>query len=153
MPHSLTQLDSARLSSTQLDLAWLSLTQLYSAQLSSTQLNSAWLNSTQLFSDQTVCVWCRQMSSNCPFFSFLARPHSRWGVIIKVLRTQRDIVTYHIDKMAALQCNTDQRCCLKGSIQWDAFLLNGGGDQMALFPPLTNPNPRITIYQMCLSRY
>ena len=21
---------------------------------------------------------------------------------------------------------------------------------MALFPPLTNPNPRITIYQMCL---
>ena len=71
------------------------------------------------------------------------------GSLLKYYVQQRDIVTYHIDKMAAAQSTglvserfNSMRCFFT---EW--------GDQMALFPPLTNPNPRITIYQMCLSRY
>ena len=89
------------------------------------------------FSDQTVCVWCRQMSSNCPFFSFLARPHSRWGVIIKVLRTHREtllhttltkwLLYYSATQISAavwkVQFNEMLFYWMVGETKWHFFLL------------------------------
>ena len=99
--------------------------------------------------EKVYLVWCRQMSYNCPFFSFLARPHSRWGVIIKVLRTtERHCYIPHWQN----GCSTVQHRSALLSERFNSMrcFFTEWGDQMALFPPLTNPNPRITIYQMCL---
>ena len=76
--------------------------------------------------------------------------HSRWGVIIKVLRTHRERHCYIPHWQNG--CSTVQHRSALLSERFNSMrcFFTEWGDQMALFPPLTNPNPRITIYQKCL---